>query len=343
MTLTNIILSSLLALQAPAMQRDSVEVVLEFESSVRAIEVVDNNTIIFSGFGGLVGISKNSGKTWDTTIVKHNDKAPAFRACASLDQNIFITSIESPGLIFKIPFNNLSQQELVYKNEHPSIFLNAMAFTDQGIGVVMGDPTDGCLTLLIGENNGEDWSLVPCGKIPKTKNNEAAFAASNGNISIIGEKIWIASGGGASRVFHSRYSGVDWVVYDTPMNQGREMTGAFAISFRDNNTGLLIGGDWGDKKNKYGNLAITNDGGKNWELIAEGTGPGYRSSIVWHPTEKNICIAIGSEGIDISRNEGYTWKRLSKEGYFTGRFSPDGSTLWLAGQGKIGKMSFDEN
>ena len=74
MTPTNIILSSLLALQVPAMQRDSVEVVLEFESSVRAIEVVDNHTIIFSGFGGLVGISQNSGKTWDTTIVKHNDK-----------------------------------------------------------------------------------------------------------------------------------------------------------------------------------------------------------------------------------------------------------------------------
>ena len=72
------------------MQRDSVEVVLEFASSVRAIEVVDNHTIIFSGFGGLVGISQNSGKTWDTTIVKHNDKAPAFRAIKRNDLDLLV-------------------------------------------------------------------------------------------------------------------------------------------------------------------------------------------------------------------------------------------------------------
>ena len=121
------------------------------------------------------------------------------------------------------------------------------------------------------------------------------------------------------------------------------MTGAFAITFRDENTGLIIGGDWGDKKNKFGNIAITRDGGENWELISEGSGPGYRSSIIWHPTEKNTCIAIGSEGIDISKNEGHTWTRLSKDGYYTGRFTPDGSTLWLAGHGKLGKLTFNDD
>ena len=42
-----------------------------------------------------------------------------------------------------------------------------------------------------------------------------------------------------------------------------------------------MGGNWEDPNNNRGNLAETHDGGET--LIAEGTGPGYRSSIVHHP------------------------------------------------------------
>ena len=235
--------------------------------------------------------------------------------------------------------NDLNRQELIYHNTNPNVFLDAMAFTDDGVGIVMGDPQEKCLTIIRNHANEANWEEISCKHIPSVKKGEAAFAASNGNISIVGEKVWIASGGGASRVFRSIDRGQTWEVFDTPMKQGGQMTGAFAISFKDETTGLLIGGDWEEKENNFGNLSITKDGGKTWELISEGAGPGYRSSIVWSPTQENTCVAIGSEGIDISHDEGLTWTNLSGEGFYTGRFSPDGQTLWLAGHGRIGKMT----
>ena len=57
----------------------------------------------------------------------------------------------------------------------------------------------------------------------------------------------------------------------------------------------------------------------------------------------NTCVAIGSEGIDISHDEGSTWKRLSDEGYYTGRFSTDDQTLWLAGHGKLSKLNINDD
>ena len=83
---------------------------------------------------------------------------------------------------------------------------------------------------------------------------------------------------------------------------------------------------------------ISYDGGTSWQLLSEGAGPGYRSSIVWSPTDPNTCIAIGSRGIDISNDEGRNWESLSTESFYTGRITPDGKTLWLAGHGRIGKL-----
>ena len=326
----------------PTAQADSIEVSLEFNSSVRALKVVDENTIIFSGYGGLIGVSKNAGESWDTTRVDFEGLHPAFRACASDQGHMFIASIESPGLIFKISMDDLSRKQLIYKNDKPNVFLDAMAFNDKGVCIVMGDPQGKCLTIIRGHADDSKWEEIQCKNIPSVKKGEAAFAASNGNISIVGDNVWLASGGGASRVFHSSDEGKTWNVYDTPMKQGGQMTGAFAISFKDEKTGLLIGGDWDDKDNNYGNLCITRDGGKSWWLISEGDGPGYRSSIIWSPTNENTCVAIGSEGIDISYNEGQTWENLSMKGYYTGRFSPDGQTIWLAGHGEIGKLVLHE-
>ena len=120
---------------------------------------------------------------------------------------------------------------------------------------------------------------------------------------LLERRVWIATGGKASRVFYSGDSGETWEVFKTPLIQGSQMTGAFAISFRDGITGMVVGGNWYDKESNKGNIAISRDSGKSWELISDGNGPGYRSSIIWHPTNPDTCVVIGSEGIDISYDE----------------------------------------
>lgn len=317
-----------------------IEVSLTFKSNIRAIHVVDTDTILFSGSGGFVGVTTNGGESWDTTIVVIDGVTPSFRACSAHNGSLFIASIESPGLILKSNINNRSEFEVKFRDDNTSMFLDAMAFSNSGFGVAMGDPTDGCLTILISHDDGENWKRVPCNMIPEMNEGQAAFAASNGNIAVYEDQIWIATGGKSSRVFHSEYRGLKWEVYDTPLIQGGTMTGAFAIAFRSENEGLIIGGDWENKEVNTGNIAHTSDGGKSWMLCSEGEGPGFRSSIVWQPGHPTHCFAIGSEGVSLSIDSGVSWNMVTDQGFYTGRFTPDGSTLWLAGKGLISKITF---
>ena len=87
----------------------------------------------------------------------------------------------------------------------------------------MGDPLGGCLSVIITRDGGATWSAVSCEDLPTAE--EAAFAASNGNIVLLGDEVWIASGGVASRIFRSSDRGRTWEVVETPILQGGAMTG----------------------------------------------------------------------------------------------------------------------
>ena len=192
MTSATIILYSVFTFTGIDANSDSTkaphEVVLELKSSIRALDVVDNNTIIFSGYGGMVGISIDAGTSWDTIRVEFEGRKPAFRACDYYQENIFFASIESPGLIFRSPIDDLESSKLIYRNDNPSVFLDAMAFTEDGIGIVMGDPQYECLTIIRSHALESNWEEISCNNLPSSIKGEAAFAASNGNISIVGEK-----------------------------------------------------------------------------------------------------------------------------------------------------------
>ena len=94
-------------------------------------------------------------------------------------------------------------------------------------------------------------------------------------------------------------------------------------------------------KNKL-NKAITNDGGKTWKLVANGKGPGYKSSVRYIPdTNGKEVVAVGSTGISYSEDGGHNWQEISNEkDYYTIRFV-NKNLGWLAGKYKIAKITFD--
>ena len=118
------------------------------------------------------------------------------------------------------------------------------------------------------------------------------------------------------------------------------MTGVFSASFADAQHGLAMGGDWEDPENNHGNLISTSDGGTSWSLIAEGTGPGYRSSIVHHPERHNEVVCVGNLGIDLSMDSGNRWTHVSDSGQYVARFSPDGRILWMAGNRHVARCEW---
>ncbi len=169
---------------------------------------------------------------------------------------------------------------------------------------------------------------------------EAAFAASNSNIAIHGDHVWIATGGKKSRVFRSLDRGKTWEVFNTPIVQGKSMTGIYSIDFYDSNSGVVFGGNWEDKSFNEGNKAITKDGGVSWKLVSNGEGPGYRSSVRFVPGSFGKgMVAVGSSGISYSNDSGGHWIELSDEGFYAIEFVND-TLAFASGANKISKLIF---
>lgn len=307
--------------------------------SIRALEVVDENTIWFGGNNGMYGYTTNGGAQWHIDSISMGGKLLEFRAIAITSKSIFLLNVGSPAYLLKSDDKGASWK-IVYQENHPDIFYDCMKFWDDDHGIAMGDPTDGCLSVIITEDGGNHWNKIDCSVLPATVEGEAAFAASNTNISLSGNHAWIASGGKKARIFHSPDRGKSWKVYDTPIQQGGTMTGIFSTDFYDQNTGIIFGGDWENQGDNTGNKALTQDGGVSWNSLTEGAGPGYRSCVQYIPgSEGKGLIAVGIPGISYSSNSGQTWQEIDKTDFYTIRFTPSGKVAWLAGKNKLAKMA----
>lgn len=306
--------------------------------SIRAIEVIDENTMWFAGSNGRLGYTEDAGKTWNIDSISYDTLKPEFRSLAVTNEATFVLSIASPALLYKT-IDKGENWELVYKDNHPAAFYNAMTIDKNGFGVALGDPIDNCLSVLITHNGGDIWEKLSCENLPLVVDGEAGFAASNSNVNIIGDNVWLVTGGTRARVFHSVNRGETWRVYNTPIVQGGQMTGIFSSHFYDQFTGIIFGGDWNEKTKNTENKAVTDNGGRTWELIADGQGPSYRSSVRYVPgSDGKELIAVGIPGISYSKDGGLTWAKLSNESFYTIRLAEDGNSAWLAGSGKIAKM-----
>jgi hypothetical protein len=72
--------------------------------------------------------------------------------------------------------------------------------------------------------------------------------------------------------------------------------------------GIAVGGDYTKPNGSAGTAAWSTDGGKTW--TASTTPPhGYRSTVQWSEPLK-LWITAGTNGSDISRDDGRTWQPL---------------------------------
>lgn len=319
----------------------SVEIVDIYNDStlsIRAIELLNDKSLAFTANNGAFGLYKPKSDSWMTSIQKHDTLNLQFRAVAHTSTDFFMLSIENPALLYKTGDNGL--MELVYKEENEKVFYDAMTFWNDQEGIAIGDPTDGCLSVIITRDGGETWTKVSCDKLPKIKKGEAAFAASNTNIAVVGDNTWIATGGQTSRILFSADKGKTWKVFKTPMIGGEATTGIYSIDFYDEKNGFAIGGDYTKPENNKSNKIVTDDGGKTWKVVADGKAPGYRSCVQFIPTsDGNSLVAVGFKGIDYSKDKGQSWKHLSDDSFYTIRFLND-SVAYAAGNGRISKLKF---
>ncbi|MGA8852736.1 MAG: oxidoreductase [Christiangramia sp.] len=314
------------------------EVILEDDSlSVRAIEIIGKN-LAFAANNGTYGLYNSVNDSWKTNVQKFDSITPEFRAITSTSNDFFMLSVGNPALLYKT--GNSGKMELVYKEENEKVFYDSMAFWNDKNGIAMGDPVENCISIIITRNGGKSWSKIDCSNLPESAEGEAAFAASNSNIAIQGDKAWILTGGKKSRILFSPDKGASWQIFETPLLQGEATSGGYSLDFYDDKNGIIIGGDYTNPAGNSGNKAITTDGGKNWTLIADGKDPGYKSSIRYIPNSNGQQIlATGFTGIHYSKDAGKSWKKISDENFYTVRFLND-SLAYAAGKGRIAKLKF---
>ncbi len=316
-----------------------IETIYEDSTSIRTLEILDDGSLAFAGSGGKYGLYDPKTKLWNTNVIKGDSVNPEFRATAHTSSDFLMLSVANPALLYKTGDNG--QMKLVYAEENEKVFYDSMKFWNDQEGIAMGDPTADCLSIIITRDGGNTWKKISCSGLPKAKKGEAAFAASNTNIAIMGDKAWIITGGMASRVLYTSDKGKNWEVFDTPLLQGSATQGGYSIDFYNENIGFIIGGDYTKPEENESNKAITLDGGKSWSLVAQGQSPGYNSCIQFVPNDGGrALVATGFKGIHYSSDEGKHWSTLSDEGFYALRFLND-STAYASGNGRIAKLKFN--
>ena len=316
-----------------------VETLVEDNFSVRAI-TIDNEKIWYASDFGKYGYYDFLSKEKKQFSIKKDTIAPEFRSISQTGKSIFVLSVGSPALLYKIDKEG-SEVKLVYEEKNKKAFYDSMQFWNEKEGIAIGDPTDDCMSVIITRDSGETWKKISCNELPKTNVGEAAFAASNTSVQVSGNFAWIFTGGKSARVFFSVDKGNSWEVFKSPIIQGKEMTGIFSGHFYDENIGFITGGNYEHQEENAGNKALTINGGKTWTLISENAGFGYASCVQFVPNSGGKqLVTLGYSGLNYSSDNGTTWKQLLKDkDLHTIRFI-DNTTAIAAGKNKIVKVLF---
>jgi photosystem II stability/assembly factor-like uncharacterized protein len=304
--------------------------------SIRAIEILDDESFAFAANNGAFGLYNPLKKSWLTSKQEFDSLNIHFRAVAHTTTDFFMLSIDNPALLFKT--GDSGNMQLVYTEEGEGVFYDAMTFWNDQEGIAAGDSVNGCLSIIITRDGGRTWKKIACEDLPKAEEGEGAFAASNTNIKTVGDKTWIATTAG--NIYFSEDKGNYWKVIKTLMFNNVATQGIYSIDFYDELNGFAIGGDYTKPENNEANKIVTQDGGKTWGLVAQNLNPGYRSCVQYIPNRKGKeLVAIGFKGIDFSNDGGYNWKHLSDESFYTIRFLND-SVAYAAGSGRVSKLIF---
>ena len=301
--------------------------------SIRAIDILDDNGLAFAANNNSFGLYDPAKKNWNISKQKQDTLKFSFRSVAHTTTDFFMLTVANPALLYKTTSSGMA---LVYKEEHENVFYDAMKFWNDNEGIAIGDSIDGCLSIIITRDGGNTWTKLGCNQLPPAAEAEGAFAASNTNIAIIGDKTWVATTAG--RIYFSENKGETWEVTNTPIINKKDTEGIYSIDFYDELNGFAIGGDYTKPDGNKANKIKTEDGGKTWQLVADGQTPNYRSCVQYIPNRKGQeLVAVGFKGIDYSNDGGNTWKTISNEGFFTIRFI-DETTAYAAGSGRISKL-----
>lgn len=311
-----------------------IPLVSDANTSMRGLSIVNRDVIWVSGSKGYVGKSVDGGKTWEW-IQPKGYEALDFRDIHAFDQNrAIIINAGSPAYILSTIDGGAIWKEN-YKNTDSAIFLDGMDFWDAQNGMVFGDPIHHKMQLLKTTDGGLTWKNISAKLTKQMQVGEAGFAASGTSIKTANNgKVWIATGGAVSNIYHSGNYGNTWKVFKCPILQGESSTGVFSMDFFDAKNGIVVGGNYLKDKDNSNNVLYTKNAGKTWRKSTSQVS-GYRSGVTY--ITKYLCVATGTSGTDISKDGGENWTNISSLS-FNAVSAVDQLVLLVGAKGQIYKL-----
>jgi photosystem II stability/assembly factor-like uncharacterized protein len=297
---------------------------------LRGVSAVSASVAWTSGSLGTVLRTVDRGATWQQ-VSPPGTSTLQFRDIEAFDaDNAVILSIGN-GADSRIYVTSDAGRHwtLTFVNDEPDAFYDCMTFFDSRRGLALSDPVGGRFRIIATDDGGRSWRIVPPAGMPPALAGEFAFAASGEClVTDHGHRAWFGTGGGAqARVFRSDDRGETWQVSATPIRSGPS-AGIFALAFRGEQYGLAVGGDFLSPAASPDALALTDDGGASWDLVADAPNE-YRSGAAW--VTGRDAVAVGPTGSDATLDAGRTWSRFDNGSFDTVDCAHSGA-CWASGE-----------
>jgi photosystem II stability/assembly factor-like uncharacterized protein len=344
-------------------------------ASLRGIDAVDATVAWASGTEGTVLKSTDGGAHWQKCAVPEANKDGAtldLRGVEGWDAQTAIVMASGPGeksRLYKTT-DGCRTWQLLFKNpDAPNGFFDSFWLNDSG-GMLLGDPVGGKFVVFRTGNGGKSWKREPPEGLALHGRTLAAFAASNGSIAKGNRQFaWgFVTGGKDGAVLFNRLSDpeeegtsgivgqmvrkkVGWKTSQIAVAHGAESSGAFSVAYRypvtigicqeckfeDNSRFIAVGGDYLKPNESTGTAASSTDGGWTWTAATKPP-HGFRSSVQWSEALK-AWITVGTNGSDVSCDDGKTWQPLD-DGNWTAlslpfAVGPGGRIARLVPAGKV--------
>ena len=304
-------------------------------AGLRGIDSVDGTVAWASGTNGTVLKTTDGGTRWQKCAVPDADKDGAtldFRGVQAWDATTAILMASGPGdksRIYKTS-DGCQTWKLVFTNPDKDGFWDAIA-ADRKMGILIGDPIGGRFEIFASTDSGlEKWDRFGERSDyehfrfdPAPNEGEELFAASNSNMKGLPTMgIFFVTGGPHGAFFaygawakdrSSGYPTAGFAKIRLPLAEGKS-AGAFSFSCAEKKFShsdlkcITVGGDYLLAGSPNGTAAYSSNSGMRWK--ASRTFPhGYRSSVQWSESQK-LWITVGTNGSDLSRDDGKTWQPL---------------------------------
>ncbi|MGB7983647.1 MAG: hypothetical protein WCF54_00640 [Terracidiphilus sp.] len=310
---------------------------------------MDGKVVWASGTGGTVLKTLDGGAHWTQCATPDAAKDGAtldFRGVQAWDAMTAIVMSSGKGKLSRLykTKDGCKTWKLILKNPDKDGFWDALHFQSLGFengqwdsGWLLGDPVKGMFTLFYTDNSGKDWYRQNNKGLRVKQGSQGVFAASNSSLFAYSMDLIFGTGGTGGTFL---YSGMEteicfdncsleeagyygnkykWNRQSISLGQDTDSSGVFSIGARHrkaidsgyaprNQVYLAVGGDYTKPNESSGTAAWSADGGEHW--TASTTPPhGYRSAVQWSEALK-AWITVGTNGSDISRDDGKTWQPL---------------------------------